>query len=245
LKNRTQLGCCLLSFWVMLMFLSAIYYLPLFYQAKGHSATKSGVDILPFMLATVSGAMIAGGVITSTGKYWWWLVIGPMFATVASGLLLTLDAHISNAKLIGYQILYGAGCGVVLQNTYVAIQAEYHHDEAMIPRTSTLVTFTQLVGGAIGLAIAGTIFYNCLVIQLHHFAPNLDPSAAENVRNSVTYIFTLPKDQQLPVIEAYARAIRYIFVLPIPCGIFATLSAMMIRDHNIRSMTTTTSGSGA
>jgi len=34
LKNRTQLGCCLLSFWIMLMFLSAIYYLPLFYQAK-------------------------------------------------------------------------------------------------------------------------------------------------------------------------------------------------------------------
>ena len=34
LKNRTQLGCCLLSFWIMLMFLSGIYYLPLFYQAK-------------------------------------------------------------------------------------------------------------------------------------------------------------------------------------------------------------------
>lgn len=182
-----------------------------------------------------------------------------------------------NAKLVGYQILYGAGCGVVLQNTvstpifcildaqyywifitsillvmaqYVAIQAEYHHDEAMIPKTSTLVTFTQLVGGAIGLAfvfhfippsafdyvtdardrclcrIAGTIFYNCLVIQLHHFAPNLDPSTAEKVRHSVTYIFTLPKDQQVPVIEAYSRAIRYIFILPIPCGIFATLSAM-------------------
>lgn len=33
-KNRSQLGCCLVAFWNMLMFLVAIYYLPLFYQAK-------------------------------------------------------------------------------------------------------------------------------------------------------------------------------------------------------------------
>ena len=33
-KNRSQLGCCFVAFWVMLMFLTAIYYLPLFYQAK-------------------------------------------------------------------------------------------------------------------------------------------------------------------------------------------------------------------
>lgn len=33
-KNRSQLGCCLAAFWNMLMFLMAIYYLPLFYQAK-------------------------------------------------------------------------------------------------------------------------------------------------------------------------------------------------------------------
>jgi len=52
------------------------------------------------MLATVSGAMIAGGVITFTGRYWWWLVIGPIPATVASGLLLTLDAHIPSVSLL-------------------------------------------------------------------------------------------------------------------------------------------------
>lgn len=35
---------------------------------------------------------------------------------------------------------------------FVAIQAEFHHDESMIPKTSSLVTFTQLVGGVIGIA---------------------------------------------------------------------------------------------
>lgn len=53
-NNRTQIGTCLEAFWIFLAFLLATYYLPLQYQAtKGHSATKSGIDIIPFMLATI------------------------------------------------------------------------------------------------------------------------------------------------------------------------------------------------
>jgi len=141
--------------------------------------------------------------------------------------------------------------GLILSSMtqFIAIQAEYHHDEAMIPKTSSLVTFTQLVGGVIGIAfvsldfllsfmhitnkhvihtyrIAGMIFANSLVTQLNHFAPHLDSSIADHVRHSVTYIFTLPKDQQVPVIEAYSKAVGYTFLLPLPCGILASLSAM-------------------
>ena len=45
------------------------------------------------MMMTVVGAMVSGGVITYTGRYWWWMVIGPLLSTVASGLLFTIDAH--------------------------------------------------------------------------------------------------------------------------------------------------------
>lgn len=45
------------------------------------------------MLMTVVGAMGSGGVITFTGRYYWWLVIGPLFGAVGGGLLFTIDAH--------------------------------------------------------------------------------------------------------------------------------------------------------
>jgi MFS family permease len=49
-KNKTQIGCSLSAFFLFLGLMVATYYLPLWYQAtKGHSATKSGLDILPFM----------------------------------------------------------------------------------------------------------------------------------------------------------------------------------------------------
>jgi hypothetical protein len=48
---------------LLLLLLLGSYYLPLFYQAKGHSATRSGIDILPFMLSVIVAAAVAGGII--------------------------------------------------------------------------------------------------------------------------------------------------------------------------------------
>jgi hypothetical protein len=45
-----------------------LQYIPIFYQAvRHHSATKSGIDILPFMLAQVLTIVAAGQVVGKTG----------------------------------------------------------------------------------------------------------------------------------------------------------------------------------
>lgn len=225
-KRRTQIGTSLEAFFVMLCLLLGAYYLPLFYQAKGHSATKSGIDILPFMLSVVVGAGASGGVISVTGRYWYFLFGGPFLSSIGCGLLFTITSSTPAATLIGYQILFGAGVGCAMQNTIIAIQAEYADDEKLIPQGTSLVNFTQLVGGIIGISIAGTIFANQLQTQLAVFAPTLDPVTAFNVRQSVTIIFTLPLEQQKPVIEAYCRALGYVFILGIPSGILASLSSL-------------------
>lgn len=50
---------------------------------------------MPFMLMTVAGSMVSGGIITWRGRYFWWLVIGPLLGTIGAGLLFTMDADIS------------------------------------------------------------------------------------------------------------------------------------------------------
>jgi MFS family permease len=225
-KRRTQIGTCLEAFFVMLCLLLGAYYLPLFYQAKGHTATHSGIDILPFMLSVVIGAGVSGGIINFTGRYWYFLFFGPFLSSIGCGLLYTITSTTPTPTLIGYQILFGTGVGCALQNTIIAIQAEYADDERLIPQGTSMVNFTQLVGGIIGIAIAGTIFANQLQTQLAFFAPTLDPATAYSVRQSVTVIFTLPLEQQEPVIKAYCRALGHVFILGIPCGVLGSLSAL-------------------
>ena len=46
------------------MLLVGTYYVPLWYQSKGASASRSGIDILPFMLSVVVAAAMSGAIIT-------------------------------------------------------------------------------------------------------------------------------------------------------------------------------------
>jgi hypothetical protein len=102
-------------FFMMVSFLSAAYYLPFFYQAKGRTAQQSGIDIIPFMLAAVVGTFGSGALVNVTGHYLSYLIGGPLIAAVGGGLLYTVDEFTPNRKLIGFQILLGIGLGLAFQ----------------------------------------------------------------------------------------------------------------------------------
>lgn len=115
------------------------YYIPIYYQAaKNHSATDSGIDILGLMLATVLSVIISGRIVGTFGRYWHFLVLGPIPGAIGAGLLYTVSDRAfklvhceilklilvlfdqvspttKNANVIGYQILAGVGLGTTLQ----------------------------------------------------------------------------------------------------------------------------------
>jgi len=76
-----------------------------------------------------------------------------MIASIAAGLLFTINPDTSSAKVIGFQLLYGIGLGGALQNTIIAIQTEYAREEEFIPQASSVVNFVQIVGGVIGVTV--------------------------------------------------------------------------------------------
>lgn len=113
----------------MLLFLVFLYYLPIYYEAiRGVSASKAGINILPFMQATFHSiacakadldsryrisstfaAGAAGGIVSKTGRYWYIIVVAPCLSAIGAGLLFTVTENTGNGKLIGFQILYGIG----------------------------------------------------------------------------------------------------------------------------------------
>ncbi|KAG9104701.1 hypothetical protein FRC07_009755 [Ceratobasidium sp. 392] len=236
-RRRTQVGACVEAFFIMLALLLGTYYLPVYFQVtKGHSATRSGIDILPFMLSVVVAAGGSGGVINGTGRYWPFLVASPLLISVGAGLLYTLDINSGSGKEIGYQIILGVGVGGALQNTIIAIQAEYAHEEDLIPQGSSLVTFTQLVGGIIGIAIAGSVLANQLGKYLFLYAPDLPSDIAIIVRQNVSFIFTLPPAQQEPVVRAYLKALNSVFLIGVPTGVLASVAGIFVKNYNIKAM---------
>ncbi|GJJ12839.1 hypothetical protein Clacol_007084 [Clathrus columnatus] len=184
---------------------------PLLYQLKGHSAEKSGLDILPFMISGVIVSLVGSVIITATGHIWPLLCFPPILASIIFGLLSTVKADTSFARLIGLQIGIGIGLGASIQNPVLIAQAEFIHDPEAVSLVTSLITFCQLIGGAMGLAANGAIFSGVLHSQISKLS-DLSPALRASILASITFVQTLSDKLKEPVTNAYIIAIDRVFL---------------------------------
>jgi MFS family permease len=220
------------GFLIRFCFLLFSYYIPILYQAVRHqSATESGINLLPFMLGLVITVMSAGQIVGKFGYYWPFLVGSPIFLAIGSGLFFTITASTSSARLIGFQILAGIGTGMGMQNALLAIQVEFRDMPKLLGQATSMASFSQFLGGTLGLAIAEPVFASELNKYLLIYAPDAN---AKIVKESPTAIYTQLPPSQIPgVVQAYAHALRIAYVIGVPIAGLALITAMFIKNHKI------------
>ncbi|KAJ7646955.1 ABC transporter [Roridomyces roridus] len=205
---------------------------PHLYQAVRHrSATSSGVNLLPFVLGLVFGAIFSDQLVGRTGYYFPFLVLAPIFLGIGSGLCYTITPNISNAHIIGYQILAGIGTGLGMQNSLIAMQAEMRHDSKLLGQATSMASFAQFLGGTLGLGVAEPVFSSELSKYLKQYAPE---APASIVKESPTAIYTdLPAEMIPGVVLSYSKALRIVFVIGVPVAGIALISSVLIKNIRI------------
>ncbi|KAJ3478552.1 hypothetical protein NLI96_g9673 [Meripilus lineatus] len=225
-------GACISTFFVSMGFVIIIYYFPLLYQIEGHSATRSGVLILPLMASWVAASAISGASIKKYGYVWPFLVIPPIAAAIASGFLYTVKPETRNAVLVGYQILLGFGLGAGFQSTLVLAQAEYETEPELVPLATSVVTFSQFVGLNVGLGIAGAVFSTELVKKLA-FLGSIPQATIDAVRANVEIISTLPQELRDHVVRAFMGAIGCVLLVGAPAAALSIVGGLMVGRKKI------------
>ncbi|KAK7048583.1 major facilitator transporter-like protein [Favolaschia claudopus] len=207
------------------------FYLPLFYQAvHHHTATKSGLDLLPFMLAIIILVIISGQIVGMTGRYWPWLLAGPVLLAVGAGLLYTVNQSTPNSHIIGFQILSGAGVGLGLQNIILAIQTEFDDAPHILGQATSMVSFSQFFGGTVVLGMAQPI----LSAELDKFLAKYAPEApALVIKMNPVAIYSLPAEMIPNVLKAYSSALDVVFMLGVPCAGISLLATLLIKNMKI------------
>ncbi|KAF7303157.1 Major facilitator transporter-like protein [Mycena kentingensis (nom. inval.)] len=222
---------CFLSRFSLLLF---SYYIPIFYQAaRHHTATKSGIDLLPFMLSTVLSIIISGQLVGKFGRYYPFLLVAPVFLAIGSGLLYTISPTTASAKIIGFQILAGIGTGLGMQNTLLAIQVEFRDksEARLLGQATSMASFAQFLGGTIGLGVAEPVFATELGKFLLKYAPE---APAEIVRESPTAIYDVLPAEMLPgVVRSYTESLRIVFILGVPIAGLALITSVFIKNLKI------------
>ncbi|KZV79046.1 MFS general substrate transporter, partial [Exidia glandulosa HHB12029] len=230
-RNRTLIGSSLASCFTRMAFFIAVYELPLYFQAvKGHSPTKSGLDLIPITLSVVITGGFIGFLISKFGRYWHFIILGPIVGAVGFGLVFTLDENSSWGRIIGYQILMGISIGCNLQTPLLAVQADMAKED--IAQATSVVTFSQFLGGIIALAIAGYVARSKLVSGLHEFAPD---APVDLLRKSVSALGQLPADQRAGALHAYVKALQWCLgPLGVTASVLTSLSGLIIRNVSVR-----------
>ncbi|GAA6031379.1 hypothetical protein JCM8097_005632 [Rhodosporidiobolus ruineniae] len=218
------IGILVSAFMTRCSLLIFTYYIPIYYQAvKHHNATKSGVDILAFMLAVVLSVIISGRLVARFGSYWIFLVLGPIPGAIGAGLLYTVSPTTKSANIIGYQILAGVGVG--------AMQAEFKDNMRLVGQATSLASFAQFLGGTISLAIGQAALSTQLQENFAKYAPTAPLTL---IKESPLQIWTLDEPVRDQAILAYVKSLKIVFVIGVPFYVLALVSSLVIKNINIK-----------
>ncbi|MDR3082144.1 MAG: MFS transporter, partial [Streptomyces sp.] len=101
----------------------AASYLPTFLQmVDGASATESGLLMLPMMAGVVGASIICGQLVSTTGRYRLYPILGSALSAVGMWLLSRLDADTSRVEYSIWMAVLGAGIGLVMPVLVLAVQ---------------------------------------------------------------------------------------------------------------------------
>jgi EmrB/QacA subfamily drug resistance transporter len=215
----------------------AIIFLPVYLQAvKGMSPTQSGLALIPAVVGIAGMSMLSGRLISITGRYKIFPMIGAAVLIVAMFLLNHLRVDTPYWQIAIFAFLAGAGLGFTMQTIVVAVQNSVDYREMGVATSS--VTFFRQTGAAVGTAIFGAILSSRLSDYLASaFAASGIPGAAASgaSANNVQAIKHLPEPIKGLVLGAFAHALDDVYLAGIPFVVLALIVSFFLKEIPLRT----------
>jgi EmrB/QacA subfamily drug resistance transporter len=156
-RDPTFTLCSLVGLSVGFALFGSVAYMPMFLQvARGATPTDSGLEMMPMMIGNVLASIASGQLISRTGRYKVFPLIGTALMVVALYLLSGVSPATPVYALILRLLMLGVGLGLVMQVMVLAVQNAVAFSD-LGAATSAAMLF-RLVGGAVGTALLGVIF---------------------------------------------------------------------------------------
>src|SRR5205807_2362399 len=148
----------------------SVTYLPLFLQVVGGAGpTGSGLQILPLMGGLLLTSIVSGQIISRTGRYKLFPIVGTALMVVGLLLLSGMTATTTRLEASAYMFVLGLGIGSVMQVLVLAVQNAVDYRDLGVATSGA--TLFRSIGGSVGTAVLGSIFSNRLAHELAALLP--------------------------------------------------------------------------
>ena len=235
-RNRTFVLTGAASLFVGVAMFGAMIYLPQYLQiVKGLSPTESGLMTLPMVVALFLGGVISGKIVTQTGRWKIFPVVG--LVVVAVGLFLLSRLHVESSEwLIGLDVaVLGTGLGLSMQMLILA--AQNGSELRDMASTTAGVSFFRSLGGAVGVAAFGAILTNRLNSEMAdrlraaHIAL---PGGSSPKLGSPSAIQSLPGPIKHIVLESFTSGLETVFMVGVPIALLGFVATVFLKELPLR-----------
>ncbi len=179
-RNRIFAASAIITFLTSMGMFGAILYVPLFVQAAlGQTATNSGVILEPMMIGVIVVSIISGWLLSRTGRYKVLAIVGTAVITLGMYLLGQMTAATDNATLVRNMIVLGVGLGTSMALFTIIVQNAFPIERLGV--VTAALAFFRSIGGAVGVALLGSVMTNHMTSALQSGVASLPPAVQSGV----------------------------------------------------------------
>ncbi|CAN5494892.1 MFS transporter [soil metagenome] len=190
----------------------SVTYFPVFLQVvKSVSPTASGMQMLPMMGGMLTMSIVSGQLISRTGRYKIFPVIGTGVMTAALFLLSRLSLDTSQVLTSFFILLLGLGLGLVMQVLVIAVQNAVDFKDLGVATSGA--TLFRLIGGSLGTAILGAIFAARLSRNLASVLPEMSGTASAAAHMTSHMLAQMPQGARVAYSNAFTGALNTVFLV--------------------------------
>ncbi|MGI5348033.1 MFS transporter [Streptomyces sp. CA-250714] len=212
-------------------------YLPSFLQmVEGVSATSSGLLMLPLMCGVVVSSLLAGQLISRTGHYKIFPILGCGLSAEGMWLLSKLEADTSRQVFGIWSGILGLGIGFVLPVLVLAVQNSVKPTD--IGAATSANNYFRQIGGSVGAALFGTLLAHRLADALARELPRGEGEVPDPDSVTPQIVRALPAPLRDGYIEAYADAMPRIFLYLVPVLVLGLALSLFLKEKPLVSQHT-------
>jgi EmrB/QacA subfamily drug resistance transporter len=227
-----------LAFFVGLGLFGAMTFIPLYQQTvQGASPTVSGLLMTPMMLGSAVTSVLAGVLMTKTGRYKLFPILGGAIMSVGMGLLTGLTVTTSRFETEVYFAVLGLGMGLLMQMVSLIAQNSVELKDMGVATSARM--FFQQMGGSLGVAAFGAVFASRLNSFMNSAAPG-GSGGTLHVSGSFdpAQVASLPPAVQQVVFHAVAHGVQGVFWAVLPASVLVFVLALFIKEVPLRGRAT-------
>ncbi|MBB5832203.1 MDR family MFS transporter [Brachybacterium aquaticum] len=235
------------SFAISVAMFGAIIYIPVYAQGvMGVSATNSGAILIPLSVAMILTSIVVGLLITRTGRYKPFLVLGGLVLVAGYALLARLQYGDSQWQLTLAMIVIGLGLGLAMQVYTLVVQNAVGKRELGI--ATAAIQFFRNIGSTIGTAVLGTVMTSRMATAIQdqiaalpqdqlaqlQQGGGLDASGLEASVLDPSALEKLPAFLVDPIRAGMGEAMHDVFLTALPFVIVALVISLFIKQVPLR-----------